>query len=137
MTGAIISGWKVGNAITCALVEGNLSREGVSDYLEWWRDEVIKKYDYRDIIRNVVMPYCLTPDDIDFLLSKIKRTLTGILDPYETPKIVGGAMAEVLPMVSSERPDIFRKLQKMQTNSLEEIFRGCIRVGFPTTMQDG
>ena len=135
MTGAIISGWKVANAITCALVEGNLSRKGVSDYLEWWRDEVIKKYDYRDIIRNVVMPYCLTPDDIDFLLSKIKRTLTGILDPYETPKIVGGAMAEVLPMVSSERPDIFRKLQTMQTNSLEEIFRGCIRVGFPTTMQ--
>jgi flavin-dependent dehydrogenase len=134
MTGAIISGWKAANAITCALVEGNISREGVSDYLNWWRDEVINKYDYRDMIRNVVMPYCLSPDDIDFLLSKIKRTLTGILDPYETPKLVGEAMAEIMPVVSAERPDIFKKLQTMRTTPLEVIFNGCIRAGFPTKM---
>jgi flavin-dependent dehydrogenase len=137
MTGAIISGWKAANAITFALAEGNISREGVSDYLNWWRDEVINKYDYRDMIRNVVMPYCLSPDDIDFLLSKIKRTLTGILDPYETPKLVGEAMAEIMPVVSAERPDIFKKLQTMRTTPLEVIFNGCIRAGFPTTMSAG
>lgn len=134
MSGAIISGWKAANSITCALVEGDISRTGVRDYLEWWSDEVIKKYDYQDIIKNVVMPYCLTPDDMDYLFSKITRTLTGILDPYETPQIVGAAMAEIMPMVSKERSDIFKKLQTMQATPLEAVFRDCIRSGFPTTM---
>jgi hypothetical protein len=86
------------------------------------------------MIRNAVMPYCLSIDDIDYLLSKITKTLRSILDPYETPKIVAEAMAEIMPAVSSERPDIFKKLKKMRTEPLETIFNGCIRSGFPTTM---
>ena len=137
MTGAIISGWKAANAVTLALAEGNISRSGVQEYLTWWRDEVINKYDYRDMIRNAVMPYCLVPDDIDFLLSKMTKTLKSLLDPYETPKIVGKAMQEIMPAVQKERPDIFKKLQKMRTDPLEVIFNGCIRAGFPTTMLSG
>ena len=137
MTGALISGWKAAHAITYALSEGDISRKGVSQYLDWWQDEVIKKYDYRDIIKNVVMPYCLSPDDIDFLFSQITKTLTGILDPYETPKIVGAALAEIMPIVTRERPDILKKIQTMQKTPFEIIFRGCIRAGFPTTMQFG
>ncbi|MEI6125015.1 MAG: NAD(P)/FAD-dependent oxidoreductase [Pseudomonadota bacterium] len=132
MTGAIISGWKAANAVTLALTEGTISRNGVSEYLHWWRDEVINKYDYKDMIRNAVMPYCLTSDDIDFLLSKITKTLRSILDPYETPKIVGEAMQEIMPAVQKERPDIFKKLQTMRTDPLEIIFKGCIRAGYPT-----
>ncbi|MCX8044922.1 MAG: hypothetical protein N3B18_12455, partial [Desulfobacterota bacterium] len=97
-------------------------------------DEVIKKYDYRNMIRNAVMPYCLTPKDIDFLFKKIRKTLTGILDPYETPKIVGAAIQEILPAVRAEQPQLFKKIQKMRTDPLEIIFGGCIRAGFPTTM---
>ena len=134
MTGAIISGWKAANAITCALIEGKISREGVADYLSWWTDEIIKKYDHKDMVRNAVMPYCLTSDDIDYLLSKITKTLRSILDPYETPKIVAEAMAEIMPLVSGERPDIFNKLKTMRTDPLETIFNGCIRAGFPTSM---
>lgn len=134
MTGAIISGWKAANAVTLALTEGKISRAGVSDYLTWWTDEVIKKYDFRDMIRNAVMPYCLSTDEIDFLLSKITKTLRSLLDPYETPKIVGGAMQEIMPVVMRERPDIFKKLQKMRSDPLEIIFGGCMKAGFPTTM---
>jgi hypothetical protein len=71
---------------------------------------------------------------MDFLFSKITRTLKGFLDPYETPRIVGEAMAEIMPAVSKERPDIFKKLQTMQATPLEAVFRDCIRAGFPTTM---
>jgi flavin-dependent dehydrogenase len=135
MTGAIISGWKAASAVKFALTEGDISRSGVSLYLDWWRDEIINKLDHRDMIRNAVMPYCLTVDDIDFLLGKITKTLKSLLDPYETPKIVGAAMAEIMPAVSRERPDIFKKLQAMRTDPLASIFKGCIRAGFPTTMR--
>ncbi len=135
MTGAVISGWKAANAVTFALAEGDISRTGVSEYIDWWRDEVITVYDYKDMIRNAVLPYCLSSDDIDYLLSCIHKTLTGILDPYETPKIVAEAMAEIMPALSRNRPDIFKKLQNMKTDPLEVIFNDCIKAGFPTTMR--
>jgi digeranylgeranylglycerophospholipid reductase len=134
MTGAIISGWKAANAVKYAITEGDISREGVFVYLDWWKKEIIDKLDHRSMIRNAVMPYCLTVDDIDYLLSKITKTLRSILDPYETPKIVGAAMAEIMPIVAEERPDVFEKLKRMKTDPLEEIFKGCKRSGFPTNM---
>jgi hypothetical protein len=131
MTGAVISGWKAANAVTFAIIEGKISREGVAGYTDWWREEVIKQYDYKDMIGNAVMPYMLTPDDIDYLLGSIKKTLPGMLDPYETPKLVGGALAEIMPMVQKERPDIMQKLGKMRTTPLDVVFGGCMRAGFP------
>jgi len=131
MTGAVISGWKAANAVTFALADGKISREGVSPYLEWWREEVINKYDYRDMIRNVVLPYVLTSDEIDFLLRVVNKTLPSILDPYETPKLVGGAIAEVMPTIVKKRPTISQKLSQMGGIPLKKVFEGCIRVGFP------
>ena len=131
MTGAVISGWKAANAVTLALVEGKISREGVSDYLDWWRDEVIKKYDYRDMVRNVVLPMVLTPDEIDFLLGAVTKTLQGVLDPYETPKLVGGAIAEAMPTIAKKRPVIAQKLSQMRSIPLHKIFDGSMRAGFP------
>ena len=132
MTGAVISGWKAANAVTYALVEGKISREGVSSYLDWWRDEVIKKYDYRDMIRNAALPYILTPDEIDFMFSLIKKPLPSIFDPYETPKLIGGALAEVMPIIAKERPAMFQKLSQMSGIPLKKIFEGCIQAGFPS-----
>jgi len=131
MTGAVISGWKAASAVTCALTEGKVSREGVSDYLDWWREEVINKYDYRDMIRNAVLPYVLTPDEIDFIFSLIKKPLPNIFDPYETPKLIGGALSEVMPVIAKEKPRIIKKLNQMRLIPLEKIFEGCIRAGFP------
>ena len=132
MTGAVVSGWKAANAVTFALAEGKISREGVAGYTDWWRDEVIKQYDYKDMIGNAVMPYILSSDEIDYLLGSIKKTLPGMLDPYETPKLVGGALAEIMPMVQKERPGIFQKLGRMRTTPLEVVFGGCMRKGFST-----
>jgi flavin-dependent dehydrogenase len=134
MTGAVISGWKAANAVTFALVEGKISREGVSHYLDWWKEEVIQKYDYRDMIRNVILPLRLTPDEIDFVLGSVTKTLPSVLDPYETPKLVGGALAEVMPVIARKRPTIFKKLSQMREVPLKSVFGGPIRGGFPMNM---
>lgn len=133
MTGAVISGWKAANAVTYALVEGKISREGVSGFLDWW-EETIKAYDYQDMVRNAVLPYILNPNEIDFLFNLIKKPLPSIFDPYETPKLIGGALAEVMPIVAKERPAILQKLTQMPSTPLEKIFEGCIRTGFPSRM---
>jgi flavin-dependent dehydrogenase len=132
MTGAVMSGWKAANAVAYALTEGEISRKGVSGYLDWWRDEVSGRYDYRDMIRNAVLPYVLGPDEIDFLFSLLKKPLPSIFDPYETPKVVGAAIAEVIPVIARERPAIAQKMARMPSVPLEKIFEGCVRVGFPS-----
>jgi flavin-dependent dehydrogenase len=131
MTGAIISGWKAANAVALALIEGKISEEGVADYLAWWKDIVLKEYDYQDMIRNAVLPRILTSDELDFLLSLFKKPLPSVFDPYETPKVVGKAMAEVMPIIARERPVMMEKLKKMGNIPLEKVFNGCIRAGFP------
>jgi flavin-dependent dehydrogenase len=131
MTGAVISGWKAANTVTIALIEGRIFEDGVKDYLNWWNEEVIKRSDWRDMIRNVVLPYVLSPDEIDFILGLFSKTLFGPFDPYETPKIIGAAMAEIMPIVAREMPLTFEKLKKMGTTPLEAIFGECIRFGFP------
>jgi flavin-dependent dehydrogenase len=131
MTGAVISGWKAANAVALALLEGKISKEGVADYLTWWKEVVLKEYDYQNMIRNVVLPYVLTPEEMDFLLSLFKKPLPSVFDPYETPKLIGQAMAEVMPIIARERPVIMDKLKKMGNIPLEKVFSGCIRSGFP------
>ena len=135
MTGAVISGWKAANAVTYALIEGEISRKGVSPYLKWWDEEVIQKYDYRDMVRNVILPLRLSPDEIDFVLGSVTKTLPSVLDPYETPKLVGGALAEVMPTIAKKRPTVFKKLSQMREVSLQSVFGGPIRGGFPMSMQ--
>ena len=78
-----------------------------------------------------MLPYSVTPDEIDYIFSTITKTLPSILDPYETPKLVGGALAEIMPTVSKERPEISQKLSQMRGIPLESVFRGCMRAGFP------
>jgi digeranylgeranylglycerophospholipid reductase len=134
MTGAVISGWKAANAVTFALLEGKISREGVAHYLNWWNEEVIQKYDYRDMVRNVILPLRLTPDEIDFVLGSVTKTLPSVLDPYETPKLVGAALAEVMPTIAKKRPTIFKKLSQMREVPLQSVFGGPIRGGFPMNM---
>ena len=135
MTGAVISGWKAANAVTFALLEGKISREGVAHYLNWWNEEVIQKYDYRDMVRNVILPLRLTPDEIDFVLGSVTKTLPSVLDPYETPKLVGAALAEVMPTIAKKRPTIFKKLSQMREVPLQSVFGRPIRGGFPMSMR--
>ena len=135
MTGAIISGWKAANSVVYALIEGKISREGVSHYLNWWNEEVIQKYDYRDMVRNAILPLRLTADEIDFVLGSVTKTLPSILDPYETPKLVGGALAEVMPTIAKQRPTIFKKLSQMKEVPLQSVFGTPIRGGFPMSMR--
>lgn len=131
MTGAVISGWKAANSVILALIKGKISEEGVVDYLTWWKDIVLKNYDYQDMLRNVLLPRILTPDEIDFLLGLFKRPLPSVFDPYETPKLVGKAMAEIMPIIAKEKPIMFEKLKNLVNIPLEKVFSGCIRVGFP------
>ncbi len=56
ITGAMMCGWKAAHAITVALRDNEQHREGVLNYIEWWKKSYPEFDDYRNFFMFV--PFC-------------------------------------------------------------------------------
>jgi flavin-dependent dehydrogenase len=113
--GAMISGWKAGQAISTAIQEANLGLEikGISQYVNWWKEAYINYYDQELYIKAFSGPSILTTaDDVNYVYGFIKETLPACWHPYTLGVYIGQAMAKVMPIIQRERPDILQKLQR-------------------------
>ena len=113
ITGAMVSGWKAGQAIATAVQEENMGLEtnGISQYVNWWKETYINFYNYEDYLRNFILPNVLpTEEEINYAYGLIKETLPACWNPYSGGKAVAPAMAKALPIIQQERPEIFQKL---------------------------
>ena len=115
ISGAMISGWRAGQAVTTAVQEENLGLEitGITQYLDWWNKAYINYYNHEDYMSGMALPYLLSSnEEIDYVYGLIKETVTACWNPYTGSKAVAPAMAKALPIIQQERPEILQKLQK-------------------------
>jgi len=114
-TGAMISGWRAGNAVATSIIERKIGREarGITHYLQWWRNNYIDKYNHEDYVKNFTFPYVLSGDDLNYLFSLIKKPLAPCFNPYEALRLISQAIQQTAPTIQQERPDILPKLAKM------------------------
>jgi flavin-dependent dehydrogenase len=113
--GAMLSGWKAGQAISTAIQEANLELEitGISKYVNWWKEAYINAYNHDDLIKGFALSYILNKnDEIDYLYGLIKETLPAVWSPEGAGKAMRPALARAMPIIERERPDIFKKLQR-------------------------
>jgi len=113
--GAMICGWKAGQAISAAVQEENLGLEitGISRYVNWWKEAYINYYDQEAYIKAFSTPYVLTTaEEVDYVNGLIKETLPACWHPYTLGVVLRQAMAKVMPIIQRERPDIAQKLQR-------------------------
>jgi len=113
--GAMISGWKAGQAISTAVQEENLGLEikGISQYVNWWKEAYINYYDQEAYIKAFSHPFILTTaEEVNYVYGLIKETLPACWHPYTLGVVLGNAMAKVMPIIQRERPDILQKLQR-------------------------
>jgi len=113
--GAMLSGWKAGQAISTAVQEGNLGLEitGISQYVNWWKEAYINAYNHEDLIKGFALPYILTKDEeINYLYGLIKETLPAVWSPEGASRAMRPVLAKAMPIIERERPDIFQKLQR-------------------------
>jgi len=113
--GAMISGWKAGQAISTAVQEENLGLEvtGISQYINWWKEAYINAYPYELYIKAFSAPLVLTTaDDVNYVYSFIKEPMPACWHPYTPGLYSQQAMAKALPIIQQERPDIIQKLQR-------------------------
>jgi flavin-dependent dehydrogenase len=131
---AITTGSKAANAVTVALNDGKLNEDGVSGYLGWWKD-IIDQFDWTVPWRRAFLEM-LTADEINYFLGLFPKTIPYLLqtfDPrmYSTLQQMDEGLAEIMPMVEKERPELFTKIRKFLSTPIEELYSETAKAGFP------
>ena len=130
-SGAMISGWKAGNAIATALREEGIGLEsqGISDYIHWWKTTYIEGCRHEDYLMNFALPYVIDKEEeLNYIFSLIKEPLPPCWNPYAAIQHLGQLVQGLIPTIQKERPEILPKLGKMatpMTEILEPTTRAC------------
>jgi flavin-dependent dehydrogenase len=113
--GAMISGWKAGQAITTAIQEENLGLEvtGISRYIDWWQEAFIEAYPHELYMTGMSMAYILsTAEDINYVYGQITEPGGACWNPYTASNSLRESMTKAIAIIQIERPDIYQKLQR-------------------------
>lgn len=128
ITGAILCGWKAAHAVANAIRLNQLNRDGVMDYLTWWKKSFPEFHNYKAFFRTLVMMATVDRDDLNYLYTVMQGPVLFTLNPYTVPQ---HHLQGALPRIQQERPELLVKLQKMQTTPIEESMASFAKAGFP------
>jgi flavin-dependent dehydrogenase len=114
--GAMVSGWKAGQAISTAIQEENLGLEvtGISQYTNWWKEAYVNYYDHEAYMKSFSQGLILTTaEEENYVYGLVKETMPACWHPHTLGLYMGTAMAKVIPIIQQERPEILQKLARM------------------------
>jgi digeranylgeranylglycerophospholipid reductase len=126
---AILCGWKAANAVTLAVLDNKLNKDGIASYLEWWQDKFYGPHGQVEF-KPVHLDDYLDADAIDYLASLVKEPFPSTMNFYTLFNTIGSTYAELFPVIQEERPDVMEKLMKI-ANELDDIEAKARKVGFP------
>ena len=122
LTGAMISGWKAGQAISTAVQEEKLGLEitGISRYINWWEKTYIEPNCSEIYMTGMCTPYILTTgEDMNYVYGLIKETVPACWNPYTAANALRQSMAKAFAIAQQERPDIVQKLERRRLPARE------------------
>ncbi|MCK5255287.1 MAG: NAD(P)/FAD-dependent oxidoreductase [Deltaproteobacteria bacterium] len=131
ITGAILCGWKAANAVTVALADNKINREGIESYIDWWKMSLADRHDFRDYLRPFTMPVLMSNEDIDFLFNAVKGPLKPTLHAFTGGEILSAEIQKLVPMLQKKKPRLFEKIVKFGTTPLEALLEEGMRTGYP------
>jgi digeranylgeranylglycerophospholipid reductase len=133
--GAMISGWRAGQAISTAVQEKNLGLEttGISQYVNWWKEAYANFYAFENGMRAFALSLILTKEDMEYFYGYIKETMPALWAPSGTEqgKAVGQATAKATSNIERDRPDIFQKLQRSRSTPSTELMAEVTKISKP------
>jgi hypothetical protein len=121
-SGAMISGWKAGNAIAAAVKEERVGMQprAIADYLKWWKTTYIEGCRHEDYIMNFALPFVIdSEEDLNYIFSLVQHPLPPCWNPYAAMGHLGQLVQSLVPRIQKERPHILEKLARMSKPMLE------------------
>jgi len=133
--GAMISGWRAGQAISTAVQEKNLGLEttGISRHVNWWKGAYANFYDFENAARGSALSPGLTEEEQEYFYGLIKETLPACWAPAGTEQVkaVGRAIAKATSNIERDRPDIFQKMQRQRSSPTTELMAELTKISKP------
>ena len=108
-----------------------LNREGISNYINWWKHSLFEHHDYRDYLKPFTMTAYMNYEEIDYIFSLFKDPLRPCLHAFSGGQLIGMEIMNRLPLISKERPKLAEKIMKFATNPIEQGLAYGVKAGFP------
>ncbi len=130
-TGALLSGHKAANAVCEALHRGMPNREGVMNYISWWRKNWPDTHDYRDFLCYAVFWRIFTEDDLNYLHQIVDQKLFWSVNPFNLYAHIMGAVKPAMEKIRKEKPFLAQKLERFTPENSVPMIKPGTRLGFP------
>jgi digeranylgeranylglycerophospholipid reductase len=130
-TGALLSGHKAANAICEALHRGQPNRQGIMNYILWWKKNWPETHDYKDFLCYPVFFRIFTEDELNYLHKVITKKLFWSMNPFNLYGHIMRGMQPYVEKIRLERPELARKLEKFTPQQAESMMKPATRIGFP------
>ena len=128
---ALCSGWKAANAITLAILDKKLNKEGISSYLEWWEKYFYGPYGTFEFGTGAdELLSILTAEEIDYLVGLVSEPLPATMNFFTLFTQIGEIFAGLFPKIQEERPKLMEKLIEMRSK-MDGLMEAQIKAGFP------
>jgi flavin-dependent dehydrogenase len=119
--GSIMCGWKAAHSVTVALLDNQLNREGVLDYIEWWKKSYPEFDDYRNF--QLLSPFrvLFTEKELNYLFNHVKRPLAKP-SPFHIVRLFKQALEPMMSQIEREMPSAYEKIKMLEIEKIDEIF---------------
>lgn len=130
-TGALLSGHKAANAICKALHTGQVNREGVKDYIDWWQKNWAQTHDYKEFVCYPVFNRLFTEEEHNYLHKIVDTKLPWTMNPFLMYRGLCEGLKPHLDTIKKERPVIARKIAMFTPEMASLLMSKASRMGFP------
>jgi flavin-dependent dehydrogenase len=130
-TGALLSGHKAANAVCKALHTGQVSREGVLDYIEWWQRNWSETHDYKEFLCYPVFNRLFTEEEHNYLHQIVTQKLPWTMNPFKLYERVMAGMQPHLERIRQERPALAKKIAMFRPEMATTMMKPASRAGYP------
>ena len=124
ITGSMMCGWRASNAVTVALRDNKIGRDGVLPYIEWWKRSYPEFDDYRNFFMFVPFCFMFSEEELIYMYSLLKAPLRSSLNPFLVVRSVKKALEPMMSQIENEMPMLAQKLAMLEIENMDEIVKG-------------
>ena len=130
-TGALLSGHKAAHAVSTALHTGMVNREGVIDYINWWKHNWADTHDYKEFLCYPVFNRLFSEEEHNYLHSIVTQKLPWTLNPFKLYDRLMQGIKPHMARISEEKPVLAQKIAMFRPEVTPTLMKQVARAGYP------
>jgi digeranylgeranylglycerophospholipid reductase len=124
ITGSTMCGWKAAHSVTVALHDGMPNREGVLDYIEWWKRSYPGSEDYRSFMLQGAFRLIFSEEEFVYLFGLVKEPIRSSFSPFKIVKLFKAALEPMMPQIKEEMPSAYEKVKMLEVDNIDKLLGG-------------